>query len=268
MFPRLFTIDGFTLHSYGLLVATGLLVGIYTASRFADRVGGRVDRETVWNLGVYMSLAGLLGSKVFMILSDWGYYEHHPREIFSWSVLNAGGVWQGGLLFGLATGYWYVHHYHLPFSGFDDAYAPGLAVGHGLGRLGCFAAGCCWGKPTNLPWGVTFTDPYSARIVGTPLGVPLHPTQLYEALAEFLIFAWLLVLWRRRTFPGEVFAHYMMLYAVARFLIEFYRNDPRGPFLFGGTLSIAQAISVPIFLAAGLYWLVRRRQHLAAAHGR
>lgn len=265
MFPRLFTLgDFFTLHTYGLLVASGVLVGIYTAARFARRIG--VATETVWNLGIYMALAGLLGAKVWLVLSEWSYYASHPREIFSLSTLYAGGVWHGGLLFAIAVGGWYAWQHKLVFASLGDVYAPGIALGHAFGRLGCFSAGCCWGKASGALWAVTFTDPYSAQAVGVPLGVALHPTQLYEAGAEAIIFGLLVLLWRHRTFSGQIFASYLMLYAVARFVIEFFRGDPRGGFYFEGALSLPQVISVVLLGVAGLFWLYQRRQRAAPAH--
>jgi phosphatidylglycerol:prolipoprotein diacylglycerol transferase len=263
MFPRLFTIgDVFTLHTYGLLVALGLLAGIYVAGRFAPRVG--VSREHVWNLGVYMALAGLVGAKVFLVFSEWSYYGAHPGQIFSAATLHAGGAWHGGLLFAVAVAAWYTWKHHLGFAALSDAYAPGIAFGHIFGRLGCFSAGCCWGKPTDVPWAVTFTNPYANHVVGVPLGVPLHPTQLYEAGAEVVIFLLLVWLWRRRSFSGQIFAAYLMLYAVARFVIEFFRGDPRGGFFFHGTLSLPQVVSVVLFIVAAAFWLYQRR-HAAPA---
>ena len=266
MFPRLFTIDGvLTLHTYGLLVALGLLVGLYTAGRLAARAG--LDKETVWNLGVYMALVALVGAKLAVVVTEWGYYSAHPREIFSWTTLQAGGIFYGGLAFAFILAVGYAWRYRLDFHALADAYAPGLALGHAVGRLGCFSAGCCWGKPASVALAVTFTDPYSARLVGVPLGIPLHPTQLYEALAEGVIFALLLALWRRWRYPGEIFAAYLFLYALARFAIEFYRGDPRGGFFFGGALSLPQVVSVALFVVAELYGFTQRRR-AAARHAR
>lgn len=265
MFPRLFSLGDFlTVHTYGLLVAIALLVGIYTAARFAPRIG--VAREIVWNLGVYMALAALVGAKLFLILSEWSYYASHPGDIFSWSTLHAGGVFYGGLLCAIAVAAYYTWRYQLHFPALSDVYAPGIALGHAVGRLGCFSAGCCWGKPTDLPWAVTFTDPYSAQVVGVPLGVPLHPTQLYESLTEAIIFAALLLLWRRRRFSGQIFASYLMLYSAARFGLEFFRGDPRGPFFFDGALSLPQVLSLVLFAVGAIYWLIQRRRIVAPAH--
>jgi len=265
MFPRLLTIgDAVTLHTYGLLAAAGLLTGIYIASRYARRAG--TDPGLVWNVGVYMALAGLLGAKLLLIVSEWSYYSAHPRDFFSLNTLYAGGVWHGGLLLAAAVGGWCAWRHQLSFLSLGDAFAPGIAAGHALGRLGCFLAGCCWGKPTDVAWAVTFTDPYSARVVGVPLGVPLHPAQLYEATAEVVIFVFLVFLWRRRSFSGQVFVAYLMLYAVVRFVIEFFRGDPRGDYLFHGALSQAQVISVALFVAAGLFGLYQSRRGVVPAH--
>ena len=170
------------------------------------------------------------------------------------------------MLFAVALAVWYARRYNLGFAPLADAYAPGLALGHAIGRLGCFSAGCCWGKPTDAAWAVTFTNPYSSDLVGVPLGIPLHPTQLYESVAEAFIFLLLVWLWRRRRFSGQIFAAYLMLYSVARFLNEFFRNDPRGGFLFDGALSVPQAFSIALFAVAGLFFWVQRSRSAAAAH--
>jgi phosphatidylglycerol:prolipoprotein diacylglycerol transferase len=136
----------------------------------------------------------------------------------------------------------YIRRVGLPLWTTCDVFAPGIALGHVIGRFGCFFAGCCFGKPTSLPWAITFTDPFAAANVGTPLNVPLHPTQLYEAGAEFLILALLLSTERLgRRFAGRTFWLYMLLYAVSRFVIEFFRGDERGAV---GVLSTSQFISV------------------------
>jgi phosphatidylglycerol:prolipoprotein diacylglycerol transferase len=265
MFPRLFTIgDSVTLHTYGLMMASALLLGIYIASRYARRAG--LDPGNVWNLGVYMALAGLVGSKLLLVLTVWNSESGNLREFFSLRTLFAGGVWYGGLALALTVCGLYAWRNGMNFAALGDAYSPGVAAGYALGRLGCFSAGCCWGKPTEVAWAVTFTDPYSARVVGVPLEVALHPTQLYSSAASALIFLLLVLLWRRRTFTGQIFAAYMMLYAVARFIIEFYRGDPRGEYFFNGALSQAQTICIPLFLVAGLFWLYQRRHSPVPVH--
>lgn len=261
MFPKIFSLGPFTLHTYGLMMALALLSGIYIAGRLAPRVG--LAREMVWNLGVYMALAGLVGSKLLMIASEWNYYFRNPAQIFSLSTLQAGGTFYGGLLLAIAVAAFYIRSQQASFAALADACSPGIALGLVLARLGCFSAGCCWGKPTEVAWGVTFTNPYSAQMVGVPLGISLHPTQLYESALSLVVFAALLALWRRRSFPGQIFATFLVLYPTARFFLEFYRDDPRGPFFFGGVLSTPQTLSLALFVVGALYWWRQRRSNLS-----
>ncbi|MFQ5694462.1 MAG: prolipoprotein diacylglyceryl transferase [Terriglobia bacterium] len=267
MFPRIFSLgDYFTLHTYGLLVALALLTGIYVAGRFGARIG--LDRERVWNLGVYMALAGLVGAKLVLLVTEWEYYSQHLREVFSLNMLQSGGVWYGGLLAAIAVAMAYTWRQGWAFASTADVYAPGISLGHVLGRLGCFSAGCCYGKAAEVPWAVTFTDSYSAQIVGVPLNTALHPTQLYEALAEVLIFSALVWLWRRRRFSGQIFAAYIVLYATARFFIEFFRGDPRGDFYFQGALSSPQLLSLALFAVGLAFLFYQRRRQQAPADAR
>ena len=146
---------------------------------------------------------------------------------------------------------------HLPGLKTADVFAPAIALGHGIGRLGCFSAGCCWGVLCHRPWAVTFTNPVSNRLVGVPLGVPLHPTQLYEACAEFAIFG--ILYWRigKPHAAGSIIALYLMLYGAVRFVVEFYRFHDQGN-LFGGPLDTSQWISLA-FLVAGAVYFARRK---------
>ena len=130
--------------------------------------------------------------------------------------------------------------------------ASAMLLGQAIGRLGCFAAGCCWGKATQVPWAVTFTDVFSARAVGTPMDTPLHPSQLYESFAAFLIFLFLLWLAPRKRFHGQVALAYVALYSAVRFGLEFLRGDPdRGAWL-GGTVSTSQVIAVVLLLGVAV----------------
>ncbi len=256
MHPVLFRVGPVILHTYGLLVACSVLLGLWLAQRQAPRAG--LEPERVWNLGIYMVLAGLVGSKLWLAVADWRYYAEHPREILSLNTLLSGGAYYGGFLTALLVGFLYARHFDLRFLPLADAYAAPLALGHAIGRLGCFAAGCCYGKPTSLPWAVTFRDPYAHDLVGTPLGIPLHPTQLYESAAEFLIFAFLVFLGRRQRFTGEIFAAYALLYGLARGAIEFFRGDPDRSLLAGGAFSLMQVVSVALIIV-GITLLVRGR---------
>jgi phosphatidylglycerol:prolipoprotein diacylglycerol transferase len=262
MFPRIFTIGSFSLHTYGVLVVAAFVTGLLVATRLAASRG--LDRNRVFDLGVYVALAAIAGAKVLMVLENLPYYLENPRAIFSVASLQSAGVFYGGFLAALGTAAWYMHRHGLPFFETADAFVPGVALGHGIGRLGCFAAGCCWGHPTSLPWAVTFTDPYAHDIVGVPLGVPLHPAQLYEFAALLLIFAVLMAVWKRRSFEGQVLSLYLMLYGVARFALEFTRDrsDNGMPW---GLVSVSQGIALLLALAGLAIWLSRRRAPLLSS---
>ncbi len=185
MLPRLFSIGSFSLPTYGVLVALAFLIALWMVGRLAKREG--LDRDTVINLGVYCALAGIVGAKALMIALDPS-YRSNPADIFSLATLQSAGIFYGGLIAALLMAYWYMRRTQLPVLRTADLFAPGVALGHAIGRVGCFAAGCCWGRIASVPWAVTYTNP-EANHVGVPLGVPLHPTQLYESFAELMITA-------------------------------------------------------------------------------
>jgi phosphatidylglycerol:prolipoprotein diacylglycerol transferase len=191
-----------------------------------------------------------------LVLIDFDYFRGNPRELFS--LVRAGGVFYGGLIGALVVAILLVRRYRLPLWTTADLFAPGIALGHVIGRFGCLLAGCCYGRPTDLPWGVTFTDPVAAANVGTPLGDPLHPTQLYDAGAELLILLFLLATERRgRPFPGRTFWGYMALYGVSRFIVEIYRGDPRGVIMGLATSQFVSVLIVPISLV--MLWRLASR---------
>jgi len=262
MFPRLFHIGSFSQSTYGVLVALAFLAALMIVSRLARRAG--LNSDLVVNLGILCGISAIIGAKVMMFLIDIPYYVQNPGEIFSMATLQAGGVFYGGLIAALIASTVYIRRHHLPPLLTADVFAPGIALGHGIGRLGCFAAGCCWGRPTNLPWGVTFTNPLSQQLVGVPLGVRLHPTQLYESAAEFLIFG--ILYWRiqKAHAPGAIISLYLILYGTARFLVEFVRfHEQANPF--SGPLNTSQWISL-LFITLGAAYFARQRQrHPATA---
>ncbi len=252
MFPVLFQLGPITIYSYGVLVATGVLIAIWYASRHARRAG--LNPEKVWNLGIYGVFSAMIVAKVWLILSAWDYYIANPGEMFSITTLQSGGTFYGGFLGGVLAIFLYTHFEKMPVLPVLDTFAVALPLGHAIGRLGCFAAGCCYGKPTALPWGVTFTNPIAARIAGTPLGVPLHPTQLYEAAAEFLNFLFLAWLSKRQRFTGQLLGTYLVLYGIERGTIEFFRGDPGRTLLFHDSVSLMQLFSVGLILTGAILW--------------
>lgn len=259
MFPKLISVEGFYLPAYGVMVAAAFLIAIWLTGKLGEKVG--LKKEIVANLGIYCALAGMAGAKLAMFLFDWKIYAENPSLIFSLSTLQAMGVFQGGLLLALAVAFWFMRRHRLPPLVTSDVFAPGIALGHAIGRFGCFAAGCCWGAECTRPWAVTFTSPDASELTGVPLNVPLHPTQLYETFAELVIFG---VLYRRFHAPhppGAVIGLYLALYSVVRFGVEFVRHHDQG--LFAG-LSITQWISLGTLLL-GLWFLFRPRTQEPAA---
>src|SRR6267142_1957300 len=254
MYPRLFELGPITLYTYGVLLAAAYLVGLKLAMARAKARG--LDANRVLDLGIYIIISALVGAKLLLLVTDFRTFRADPRELLT--LARSGGVFYGGLILAVIVALWYIRRVGLPLWTTCDVFAPGIALGHVVGRFGCFFAGCCYGKPTTKPWGITFTDPFAASNVGTPLGIPLHPTQLYEAGAELLILIVLLVTERKgRPFFGRTFWLYMLLYAVSRFIIEFYRGDERGMV---GMFSTSQFISLllaPIAIVM-LVYLSRR----------
>jgi phosphatidylglycerol:prolipoprotein diacylglycerol transferase len=251
MLPRLFHIGSFDLPAYGTLVAIGVFFGILLSARLAQTQG--IDPNVASKLGIIAALSGIVGAKILFILMNGSFYWRHPSEILSAS-LQAGGVFSGGLLAALMVCAVYIRHYHLPVLRTADAFAPALAMGHAIGRLGCFAAGCCYGRPTVHAWGVVFTDPLAHELSGTPLGVRVEPTQLFEAAVEltnFFVHLWLL---SKKRFDGQVIGSYLLLYGVARFFLEFLRGDPGRGEVLGGSISGTQLIAIGLTGVGALLW--------------
>ena len=262
MYPILFEIGEWPVYSYGVLLAAAYLIGLQLGVVRARRAG--VDPAKVMDLGIYLIIAALVGAKLMLIAVDWEYFRQNPGELLS--LVRAGGVFYGGLITAVIVGLWLVRRYKLPVWTTADLMAPGIALGHVVGRFGCLLAGCCYGRPTDVPWAITFTDPHAAANVGTPLGVALHPTQMYDAGAELIILGLLLFTERKgRPFAGRTFWAYLLLYGISRFIIEFYRGDvSRGTI--GGALSTSQFVSlllVPLALVMLAY--LRRRAQAANA---
>lgn len=259
MYPELIRIGSFPINTYGVFLAIAFLAAILITVKLAERDG--LPRQKIYDLCLWMLLASLVGSKVLMLFTEPEYREN-PLGLISLDFLRSGGVFYGGLLGAIIAGYLLIRHYKLPWWTTADACAPGIAIGNFFGRQGCFAAGCCWGEPTTLPWGVKFSE-LGHQITGVPTDTYLHPTQLYESFAMLLVFVFLLWLHKRKRFSGQVILTYALLYSVIRFAIEFVRADPRGDILGLTTLtglSTSQMISLVIGVAALILLILRRRR--------
>jgi phosphatidylglycerol---prolipoprotein diacylglyceryl transferase len=265
MYPELFRIGSFPINTYGVFLALAFLFAILITVRLAARDG--LPREKIYDLSLWMLLASLIGSKILMLFAE-PEYRDDPLQLISLDFLRSGGVFYGGLIGAVVVGYLLMRRYQLPWWKTADACAPGIAIGNFFGRQGCFAAGCCWGKPTTLPWGVKFTE-LGHEITGVPIDSHLHPTQLYESFSMLLVFFLLLWLHKRKRFSGQVILVYALLYSVIRFVIEFFRDDPRGDILGLTTLthlSTSQIISLIVGIGALVSLILRWRQMAARSN--
>ena len=286
MFPELFKIPylDFPVNTYGLLLAISFLVGMYVMAKQAERDGLNVNR--VYDLGLWVLGSALIGSKLLMVITEWENYRDNLKGLFSLDFLRSAGVFYGGFLGALIASVIVMRIYKLEWWRTADAFAPGIIIGQAIGRLGCFSAGCCWGKPTDGICGVHFTE-RGHELTSVPIKVSdltdlaqrgfweqklgslsaplhLHPVQLYEVGAALVIFVILLVMARKRRFYGQIVLAYAMLYAVARFIIECWRDDPRGVLL---NLSTSQFIAVVLFFSSLIAFIYRAKNtpHLTTA---
>jgi len=258
MHPRLLTTPFLTVYTFGLLLASAYVAAFWWLIREGRREG--LDVDAVSSLGFWAIGGAIIGAKALMILRDFREYAAAPSEIFSLSVLASAGDFYGGFIGALvASAIFFRRHPQLPFWRIADLCGPAIALGQAIGRIGCLMAGDDYGGPTERPWAVTFTDPDAAHIGGAPLGVPLHPVQLYESIVCLALFAVLVRLSRRKRFDGQVILAYTSLYAMARFVLEFFRGDADRGFVFGGLLSTSQFIALILGPAAIALWFVRRR---------
>ena len=252
MHPVLVNIGGVKIYAYGVFVALGFLAAIGVAGHEISRKG--LDRERFYDMAFWVVLSAIAGARLFHVLVYWDFYARTPAEILK--LWNGGLVYYGGLLAAIAASLLFLRHHRIPFLPVADAAALGIPLGIAFGRIGCTFAGCCYGKPTTVPWGIVFTDPASLA----PLHVPLHPTQSYESLAALAIFGVLYVTRDRFRTPGMRFWTMLILYGAARSFIELFRDDPRG---FVGPFSESQVVSALLVLYA-VVSIVRARARTAA----
>lgn len=255
MHPELLRLGPIVLPSYGAALGLAFVLGILLLRRRAPEYG--VDRETAVDMGIWLILSGLLGAKLLLLVVEGpAYYLSSFRGLLE--LFRAGGVFYGGLLGALVAAVFFVKVKKVPFLAFADAAAPAVALGQAIGRIGCLAAGCCWGGQCAKPWAITFTDPKAGENVGVPIGVPLHPTQLYEALGLMTLVG--LVLWfGKGRVPGRTFSVYLVGAAILRFVVELFRDDPRGT-VPGTDLSTSQGIAVGLFVLGVAIWLAGRKK--------
>jgi len=256
MHPILIDLGFFALPSYGVLLATAVLVALWTTKIRAEGAG--LDAARVVDFGLWLVIWALLGAKIMLVVVEWKRYFDDPSQFLG--LARAGGVFLGGFLAAIIAAFVMLRRYKLKALPTFDVLAPSLALGQSIGRIGCLFAGCCWGHECDLPWAITYTDPAAAANVGTPLFVAVHPFPAYGAIFNFLVFLVLSWLFKKALSPGRIFASYLILYGVGRFCLEFTRGDEIRGLYFHGLVSTSQLISsglVIVGIAVHL-WISRR----------
>jgi phosphatidylglycerol:prolipoprotein diacylglycerol transferase len=235
MHPILFSFGKFTIYTYGFFMAMAFLSGILIGRHEGKRLG--VSPEQVMDAVFYIILSAIIGARLFYVATNIPRFAEDPLEAFR--IWNGGLVFYGGFIAAAITTFFYVRVKKIPFGKAADIGALSVAIGYAVARLGCFSAGCCYGKPCDLPWAVTFTNPDSLA----PLGIPLHPTEIYSSITLLIIFCVLMFLRKHLKISGQLFWIYVLIYGLSRSLIEILRGDPRGGFVFG-VLSVSQTIGL------------------------
>jgi phosphatidylglycerol---prolipoprotein diacylglyceryl transferase len=247
MHPVLFTLGPVTIYTYGFCIAIGALLGFLYMNRLGSKFYGLTFDQSN-TLFILLVLAGFVGGKFFMLFESPSYYFQHPGHLFS----GSGFVFYGSFLFAIPCMLWYFRKNKIPTLGMLDIMAPVTCIVHGFGRIGCFMAGCCYGKPTLSSFGVIFTD---AKCQAEPLNTRLYPTQLMEAGLIFIILGALLLLRHRKKFDGQLFLIYLMSYATGRGILEIFRGDLDRGFLIKDVLSNSQLISLLIIALAAFFYV-------------
>ncbi len=253
MYPILFKLGPLTIQTVSVLHALGFYAGIFMVIKYAEAY--KFDKEKMYEFVILITIFSIIGARVFSILFDGSlsYYLSHPAAMLM--VWNGGFTFYGGFIFAVIAGIWYIKKHNYDLWKVTDLFSPALALGLAVGRIGCFASGDSYGKPTDLPWAVIYSDPRSMA----PVGIPLHPTQLYSVITNSLIFIFLMYLKKKQRFKGELFAVFLILYSITRSFVEIFRNDPRGVY-FNGIISTSQIISFFVLITGiAIYAFLKKK---------
>ncbi len=253
MSPILFHFGRFPIYAYGFFIVVGVAAATVLAALRIRKSNIRISFENGVDLFFYTLLSAFLGSRILYVLINFDFFRQHPLQIFK--IWEGGLVFYGGLIPAAVVAFWVMKRHRLPVWKLADLISPLIALGLSFGRIGCFLAGCCYGKETSLPWAVVFKNPDSlAR-----LNVPLHPTQLYDAANGLILFFLLSWMEKRKTFDGQIFWLLLALYSIMRFIIEIFRGDPRG-FVFTDLLSTSQAIGILLAIFSFFMLFYRKKR--------
>jgi phosphatidylglycerol---prolipoprotein diacylglyceryl transferase len=253
MHPLLAKFGAIPIHTYGFLIAIGFLIAVGVIKRLATR--SHLDEDRILDLTFWSLAVGFLGARLLFVITRWESFMMDPASILR--VWEGGLVFFGGPLAVLPFVLWYVRQFKLPLWKTMDCLIPGLVIAHAFGRIGCLAAGCCYGKPTDMPWGIRL---HSDLVDRTLQGIPLHPTQLYEFVALLILFFGLLMIFRKKAFDGQMVLTYFMAYPVIRSVVEIYRGDLIRGFVINGLFSTSQFISLLVFIVASCALVYRLKQ--------
>jgi len=253
MYPILIQLGPIPIHTYGFLIAVGFLVAVWVIKRLSARDG--LDVEKILDLTFWILAVGFMGARLLFVITRWHYFMEDPISIFK--VWEGGLVFFGGPLAAMPFTIWYMKKHKIPLWKSMDAMIPGLVIAHAFGRLGCLAAGCCYGRPTGSGWGVKL---YSDLVDVSLRGIPLHPTQLYEFFALLILFFGMLRVFKNKIFDGQVILVYFIAYPILRSIVEIFRGDSIRGFVIDDVLSTSQFISIIVFLIALAALVFRLKQ--------
>jgi len=253
MYPELLKIGSISIKTYGFFVALGFIAGLEYIKKNSGKFG--FDKNLVTDLSFYLLISGIIGARIFYVILDFHYYRNNLLDIFK--VWQGGLVFYGGFIFSLVVGLIYCFKKNINIFKIFDLFAPGIFLGLSIGRLGCLCAGCCYGKETDLPWGIIFTNPECLA----PIGKKIHPTQIYESIFCFINFLILNKKNNKKLFDGTTFFTGVLLYSVYRFLIEFLRGDDRGSLILG--MYPSMFISIIIIIVSIIFFIYVRHKKIS-----
>jgi len=252
MHPILIELGGFSIKTYGFLIALGFAIGLFLASREARRVGLNV--QTIGDLAFYILLGAIVGARLYFILTNLSYFTQHPLDMFK--IWEGGLTFFGGFIVAVMLCVWMIRKHRLPVWKTLDVFAPSLALGVFFGRLGCLSAGCCYGRECDLPWAITFTHPLTLA----HNGVPLHPTQIYSAVGAILTFVLLYSLRKHKKFDGQLALLWVLCYSCVRLITEQFRGDIRGGML-TENIALSFVIAAALIITSLILYPVLRRKN-------